>query len=379
MKFILSILTVLMVVLPPNALTADSGKTSLQNLYQRGRIECIDEVTIDLDSMPDNLGYKLISDFAFSENNDAFFADSTLCNVFVFSDSGTFKRVFGQKGDGPGDLSAPKNINRLGSEIIVWEILTERLSVFSAKGDFIRIVKPGKSLHLKNISGIPGELLAVETELIDQNEKEGKIFVLGIYNKKLELQKTIFKQPVKRYRTITSPMRIQIDLPFTPDVAWDSTNKGIIVFGAQNNTKITIYKVGDSQQSTFNCQSTATKITEEDRKRVYSDYQMVGPDGPKDAPKALLEQIPFPPDRPHFGKLLIDPEGNILVFQNKSELTEKYEFFDAYTPVGKYIKRVYFTAPILAPLKMDFDQKGFLWFLTYNDSEEIALKKYRLK
>jgi hypothetical protein len=270
-------------------------------------------------------------------------------------------------------------IFRAGSEIVVWEQLTGRLSFFSEKGVFLRVVKPSTPLTIKKIAPTPEVFLVVERELDDKKIKHGNIFVLELYTKKLQFKKAIFRQSVNRTKTLIKPMRVRIELPFQPDVYWDTTSNGVIVFGAQHLPKINIYHPKNNQQFAFDYKSIAVKITDEDKNRVYNSYQMVSSKGRQRAPKELLDQIPFPDMRPGFGKILIDTEGNILIFPMKKALTEKYDFFDAYNPDGTFIKRVRITTSIKVPYKMHFDLSGNIWFLTYNESNDQVLLKYKFK
>jgi 6-bladed beta-propeller len=379
MNLQLKIVIFILCVLPIIISAAKPVKNDFKSIYEKGQVEFVAKNKIDPDSLPAGLGFKQLYDFTFARNNDIFASDNSLNKIFIFSNNGTFKRVFGQKGEGPGDLGWPSIIFRAGSEIVVWEQLTGRLSFFSEKGVFLRVVKPRTSLTIKKIAPTPEGFLVVERELDDKKIKHGNIFVLELYTKKLQFKKAIFRQSVNRTKTLIKPVRVRIALPFQPDVYWDTTSNGVIVFGAQHLPKINIYHPKNNQQFAFDHKSTAVKITDEDKNRVYSSYQMVSSKGRQRAPKELLDQIPFPDMRPGFGKILIDTEGNILVFPMKKALTEKYDFFDAYNPDGTFIKRVRITTSIKVPYKMHFDLSGNIWFLTYNESNDQVLLKYKFK
>ncbi|MCJ7681472.1 MAG: hypothetical protein MUP70_12150 [Candidatus Aminicenantes bacterium] len=54
----------------------------------------------------------------------------------------------------------------------------------------------------------------------------------------------------------------------------------------------------------------------------------------------VIKNTSFPKTKPAFHSLLVDPEGNILVFTHSLDKVNDYTFFDAFDSEGRFINRV---------------------------------------
>jgi hypothetical protein len=99
---------------------------------------------------------------------DGWFAigDASEGSVKLFDSTGRLVRVLGRKGDGPGEFRTPRQV-RFGpdNKIHVYDASAERLSVFSASGEYIKTVKTGFG-YVSSLEPLPngGYLFATISE-----------------------------------------------------------------------------------------------------------------------------------------------------------------------------------------------------------------------
>jgi hypothetical protein len=357
----------------------DKNDNDLQTLYRKGELHLIREIEIDNDSLPEGIVLKQAGDFAQNNLNYLFITDNYQNNIKVFDDKGNFVKIIGQKGQGPGDLMQPEAICYNGQYIIVWEQGNQRFSFFSNNGDFVKMIKPLTSLRVKAIKAIPGGSFVLETELNRNPGKKGQICILDLYSADFNKIHSIFKQDVLRSLQLTDPVRINVSVPYGPDVSWDVMANGTMVTGFQEKYEIGVFDPGKGKLFSFEHQAKPLKITARDKQKVYDLYRVITGQGKiKEAPKQLLDKIPFPLYRPVFGKILADPENNILVFPAMSAGDEKYSHFDAFDSRGRFIKNVRLKGKIDVPIRILFNSTSHLWCLNIVQWYDYRICQYRI-
>ena len=352
----------------------------LKILYQKGKLHLSQKTKIDANSLPGGVVLKQVNDMALNKYQQVFLTDNYQNNIKMFSPEGKFIKIIGQKGQGPGDLMWPASICYNGKYMIVWEQGNDRFSFFSENGDFVKIVKPLKNLPIGNLKTIPHGNIIVETELSQDHGNKGQICSLDLYSEDFQLVRSIYKQNVLRSVYLTHPKKINISVPFTQDIAWDVMSNGNVVAGFQNKYEISIFDAKKGKLFSFEHQAEPIQITAADKKRVYDSYRVItGPGKVKDPPKELLDKIPFPKNRPAFGKIIVDPENNILVFPMMAAGYEQYSYVDTFAANGKFIKQVEFDPRINVPLKILFGSIARIWCLNLDSRNEYAIINYQLE
>ena len=178
---------------------------------------------------------------------------------------------------------------------------------------------------------------------------------------------------------MTDPVKINISVPYSPDVSWDVMPNGNIVIGFQKNYEIGVFDPGKGKLFSFKHQVKAIKITAQDKQKVYDSYRVVtAPGKVKEPPRKLLEKIPFPLYRPAFGRIIADPENNILVFPAMSVGDEKYSHFDTFDSSGRFIKKVQLKGEIDVPIKILFNSVHHIWCLHIEGWYDYTICKYRI-
>ena len=103
--------------------------------------------------------------------------------------------------------------------------------------------------------------------------------------------------------------------PFSRLMHWDVTPGGKIVVGFSEKYEISIYDSDKGKLSTFSHSYDPVRVTEEDKKAHFGGmtFSMDGVRTQK-IPDYVEKNTKFPKFKPAFWEIIVDSEGNILVF-----------------------------------------------------------------
>lgn len=383
MKNKISILTISFVILGVLTLAFSpsllNGK-SLKEHYQTGELHLEEQLRIGIDSFPDDVAFKYIGDFIFTKNGNLFINDMGTHSLKMFDSQGRFIKVVGQKGAGPGDLAYPSTLGYNGENIFVWEIRNQRFSFFSEKGEYIKSVKQKKRLMVRKIRALTNGDVIIETEKYNFGQDIGQECILSLYSKDLEFKKDIYQHPVLTNKFITRPIKTNIPQPFQPLVSWDIAKNGNIIIGFQEKYEIGIYDIEGKKTASFTHEYQPVKITEKDKKEFFDSITFTnGSKMSRGAPKHVRDNTTFPKYKPVFEHIVVDPEGNILVFPSISTASKDKNtvYFDAFDPQGKFIKKVTVDSKKLNFYRILF-HKEHVWTVIQDEEEESILVKYKI-
>ena len=113
---------------------------SLAKMYEKGKINLIECLSLDSSDLPSDIVLRYINDFTVSQNGHIFISDSQQHHLIVFDRSGKFIKAVGRPGKGPGDLGNPVCLASYGNHVLVHESSNRRTSVFDQDGNFIKIL-----------------------------------------------------------------------------------------------------------------------------------------------------------------------------------------------------------------------------------------------
>ena len=120
-----------------------------------------------------------------STNNEFVVMDDGNNCLYLFNNTGKFIRKIGRTGQGPGEFIGPKHlITGVDGIIYVFDIGTERVSIFSKDGDFI------KSLRIE-FGTISPTIYDTDKIIINISATTG--FYFSVYSNKGELLKNVAK------------------------------------------------------------------------------------------------------------------------------------------------------------------------------------------
>jgi hypothetical protein len=382
MKNKISILTIfvmfgfLTLAFSPNLLNSQS----LKEHYQTGELHLAEQLRIGIDSVPDDVAFKGISDFILTKSGDLFISDIETHSLKMFDSQGRFIKVVGRQGAGPGDLAYPSTLGYTSENIFVWEISNQRFSFFSEKGEYIKSVKPKKRLMVKKISTLNNGDVIIETEKYNYGQDIGQECILSLYSKDLEFKKDIYQHPILTNKFISKPIRINIIQPFQPLVSWDIAKNGNIIIGFQEKYEIGIYDIEGKKTASFTHEYQPVKITKKDKEEFFDSLTFTnGSKISRGAPKYIKDNTTFPKYKPAFEHIVVDSEGNILVLPSISTAgkDKKITYFDAFDPQGKFIKKAAVDSEKLNYFRILF-HNGHVWTIIEDEDGEYILVKYKI-
>ena len=287
------------------------------------------------------------------EEGNIYILDNKECKIKVFDSKGKYLREFGQKGQGPGEMSYPIQVKiTQKNELFVEDILGQRLAFFSLDGKFLRNFLMTKVLGLQlimldsqgNIIGqqvVPAEnKLTREVKKYDSDLKP--LFTLASIDNTNLIQGKI------------NPFRVVILYDLGKDDTIFLTNPDeyeIKVFNSEGKLIKRILKKYDP-----------VKVTKEDKDEFFESL-------PSEA-APVKDRIEFPKFYPAYQNFVLDEQGRIFVrtFEKGKEKGEY--FYDVFDAEGMYIAKVLF----------DFNpvvwKKNKLYTIKENEDGFKILKRY---
>lgn len=111
------------------AALAFQSPTTLDTLFTLGTI-----------GGPEEQGFARVVDAVFAPDGTLFIIDTAPPHVRVFDRNGDFVRMFGRRGQGPGELIRPTNAMWLDSTLVVRH--SGAVTAFESNGDFVQLWRP---------------------------------------------------------------------------------------------------------------------------------------------------------------------------------------------------------------------------------------------
>ncbi|MBN2246664.1 MAG: hypothetical protein JW755_12545 [Candidatus Aminicenantes bacterium] len=353
----------------------------LKEIYAKGTAKLLDELTIDESSLPEGLFLESIIDIALDGAGMLYACDMYAHNIKKFTTEGKFIKVIGREGQGPGEFNWPWTVAASKDGIIVFDMRNRRLCALTAEGEHLKSITVQRAEGQPRImKSLPNSDVVIEREIIHFGEGDKpQDCVIQVYAPDLTLKKTIISQPVWRnkYRQIQG-MFTNIIQPFSPQVHWDVTSQGNIIFGFSADYTIEIHHVKKGKLSTFPHKYDPVKVTDEDKEKFFASLTSSTSSGSRTGvPKEIKDMTEFPKNKPAFTNILVDPEGNILVFPSQKISDTPEIIFDAFDPDGTFIGRVKLDSKTAFPYSAEV-HSGFVWVIESNEKGLSKIVKYRI-
>lgn len=358
---------------------------SLEKIYRTGKVRFVPEITIDDSSLPEDHILAGFGSLAVDTEGNVYYLDTKANNIKKFDASGTFLRVIGRQGHGPGEFQLPTQLTCSRDRIIVWEMMNMRFSLLTLDGEFINSVRHSfnEEGNVRRLRALPDGNILIELEKRYRDPKKPQDSSIELYSPEMEHIKTVYLQPVWR-NIIGIPNTPSIPQPFSPLVYWNTSPKGKLVLGFSKEYKIEVFDVSEGFLFDFTHSYEPIKVTQKVKDAFFSNILSATTTSPGtirrgDPSPALKKYAKFPDYKPAFNSIVVDPEGNILVSAYREKNNENYKYFDVFDPEGDYISTVQigssltFLALYEAPIS-----DGCFWVSESDKDGYIKLVKYRI-
>lgn len=231
---------------------------------------------------------------------------------------------FGKVGEGPGEFQlGMQNIALIKDKILISSM--KRLSVFNAKGAFIRDF-PVEIRHFF-LGAVGDNYLFMYTTKPDENNQYHEIFAL--YDQNMTVRKTLVKRPLSRKSILNQtelyPRRVLINNDSEHFVVADQRGSGEITVYDQNGTEI-----GEVQHK-----FETIPVSNEIKNKIIEERKKIEKDDQKPSNRASVKTEYLCPDTfPPFLFIHIDGSSLFVYTYDKNPQKIKLLCFDIY---GKYL------------------------------------------
>ncbi len=360
---------------------------TLRELYKSGKITLKPILKISLDSIPDRISAKMMSELMPGKDK-LYVSDSGVHDIKSFRLDGTFYKKFGIKGRGPGDTYLPRYMCLSNDRLVVWEIGNRRFSFFALDGKFLKIEKYQlkSQEQVVGIKGLDDGRIILETIAIELNKEKRDAFewhVLTLYSCEMKYIKEIYRQKEHSFKYFENANPPRIGLPFRPQLLWDILRGNKIAVGFSDKYEIKLIDINTGVTKSFSHSKTPVQVTDKDKQK-YLDLVLsyLEKDENLKLMKFMRDNVTFPSFKPIFKKIRCDIEGHILVFldSNSDEggNIQYSDAFDVFDDQGKMINHVTITnREFSADMLFSVNNNEF-WFRESEkkDSFDLFFMKY---
>jgi hypothetical protein len=362
-------------------------------IYKKGTIKLIPSPGFGKGTDWESLFYDIFKDMVVAEDGSIFVSNNRKHNIFKFNTSGKHIGTYGRKGEGPGDYYFPGDLSILDGRYLVigGYSLNRKISIIDFSGKCKRVLKTDHSaafpiaLKENKIAYIHHKY--INTRNISWPGKSKKtIFIKDtVSGKEFPVLSREFVE--KNFVMIGRIMYSITDNSETGDLFINRTLDGNLLVGTSNTPDIHIYSPEGKLLHSFRLQIKPIPVNEEYLKK-FKDFFMadkrnerpaMNPDLIKKFDKLSYKDY-FDSNLPFYRGILVDEEGNILIFKSSDCFENCNEVFQVYSPEGKYICETTMD-------KGDFDfkidrrgknivfmKKAIYGLFQLKDSEDISLR-----
>ncbi|MFC2157451.1 6-bladed beta-propeller [Acidobacteriota bacterium] len=295
-----------------------------------------------------------VTSFVVDEKGSIYAVDMKENNIKVFDALGQYVRTFGEKGQGPGELNMPVNIQiTVDKEIMVEDIMNRRLAYFDIEGNFIRNLSVADRTQITQFMfDSQGNSVAREMEVHD-----GKLlWFVRKYDKDL---KSLFE--IDQYEFV-NPLEGKINpFDFVTIAIFDGRDN--LLYGANREYTIKVYSPEGQHFRTIEKEFVPEKITAEDKQRMLDAIPDMGA-------LNLKDRMDFPKNFPPLESFTVDEEGRLIVRSYRKGKGKDVYYLDIFDQDGRFIA----THPYQASPRIW--KSGKMYSMEENDDGIRIIKRY---
>jgi hypothetical protein len=359
-----------------------AAQKPLADIYRQGTIKLVPAAAIDESAFPQGAFFQGPVDIKCDPKGNIYVCDFKAGQIFKFDAGGKFLKSIGRPGQGPGEFNMPFNIATTSDRLFVYDMQNNRLCALTLDGIFVKSVplmmSEGRPEGMKSLPN--GDILIGWEKVYFGNQEKPQEYSLRVFGPDLTLRKTIYSRDIWRNKYAhIGGFFTNIIQPFSPLVSWDVSSDGRIIIGYQKAYEIEIHDPVKGKTSSFTHSFEPIKVTDRDKEKFFGQMTYSSSQGgtEKGAPEPIVKATEFPKEKPPFFGLLVDAEGNILVYPHRKIREEEGKIFDAFTPAGAFIATVRLDGPEFMPRTAAVVKDGF-WTFKYDPDGLTSIVKYRI-
>ena len=300
----------------------------------------------------------ILKGIAVADDGSIFISNHSQHNIFKFDEDGNFVKKFGKKGSKPGEFfRRPSSISILDNRYLIVTIYHGKIHLFDLDGNFVKRIQ--MDYPIPGCVALKGNKVGISGSVPYRGKQSKKLIAI----KDVDTEKEdILTYYMEDYFIGGAPIEIKtkegnIALVSTPAFSYvyrfvrRSVNGNLIV-GYSNKKEVSIYSLERRMVRIFPLDIDPLLVTEK-VKQEYRESSRKSLQGTKEWIRKMRESqkledisetvikklserpIEFPEHMPYYYNLLVDSDGNILVFLY-TETNDIYRF-QVYSPDGTYI------------------------------------------
>jgi len=373
-----------------------SGQSPLTDVYKAGPIRLDPDPAFGQATDWNLLFYNQFCDLTVAPDGSIFIADTRQHKIFKFDPQGKLVKSFGQKGQGPGDLNAPNKLSVLdGKYLVVGHYATDRkISLFDLEGNFKQILTTERPAY-RPVALRDGRIAYISMSYRGEGPTSTKIIEAAVIRGIDGSREVSVAQNTFNWGAIMLGPGGSVS--FGDGTAGETfiaaTKDGNLLVGNSLETSLDVYSPAGVKLSTIDLGLEPIPVTRDYRTR-YKDFQvgeMRKEHGSDGRFREMLKQVEdasfdhlFSDHLPLYREILVDAEGNLLVFAKNECLRNCPILIRVYSAGGKFIcetevKEESFGLTVDRRQKnMVFGRTGLIAMVEVKDAEDFELRLIRV-
>ncbi len=374
------------------------GQIDLAKAFKSGPIHLEQDPEFGKNTDWNALFYNLFCDMVVAPDGSLFIASSRQHKIFKFNPDGNLVKSFGREGQGPGDFYRPDNLSILDGELLVVGeyASTQRISLFDLEGNFKKVLKTGRP-PFRPIALRDGKIAYIIYNYRGDGPTDRKKIASVIIrdtNSDEEIKVAEFTFNFGSLRVGGMLYGFAEETGGTFFIV--SSKEGNLIVGNSLLPSVDVFSPDGTRISTIPINIEPVPVT----KRVISEYKKYQIDlmsrhegmsqnqiqeTVRKMKKASWDHL-FDETLPLYREILVDADGNILVFRRTGCLGEDCPIpVQVYSSDGKYICE---TELIEGPFNLTVDPRiqnmcftgqGLLAMVEVKDAPEFELRVIRVR
>jgi len=370
---------------------------ALVDVYKKGIIKLVADPSFGKDTDWESIFFYPSSSLTIIPDGSIFIAYGKTSNIIKFTPEGQKVHVFSQSGMGPGDTNSPYCSSILDNKYLIVGENAEnrRFSVFDFKGKFISVIRT-KSEDF-NVTGLKNGYIAYYTLNFGPDKQKGisvaKVVIHIVnMNSKSDIEFPFGEYEMRNVRLKSGGMYIPGS--FLGQIFLKKTKEGNLLVSNSNSPNIYIYSPDGKLVNRFKLNYNPFPVTQkyiETIKENAINSSLPGLRNPE-----LLKKIRtaiasidfgffFNQYLPYYNDIIVDLEGNFLIFKRTDSFNKSKETFQVYSPEGKYICETILDKGMFnleidsrAPL-IQFTSTGIYAYVSYEGEDDTIYKIIKVK
>jgi hypothetical protein len=319
----------------------------LIDLYKTGLITLKASSDFGVKSDWKSLFFDPYKELTISGDGSIFVSNNRDHNIYKFDKNGNFIKKFGQMGEGPGDLYHPGHMSILDNKYLVVGEYAEnrRISIFDLEGNFFKLLKVRGSVYRP--TSLKNNKIAYLSDKLEP--KDDSTFYRQI---EINIIDAITNENIKVNQYEFKEQFIKVDESFTVymgevggNVFIASANEGNLLIGNSIQPYIDIYSLDGKKVKSFKLNINPIPVTKKYinrykehfiNKMMQQSFSSPYREQIKMLKKKSISHL-FADHLPYYYEIMVDTEGNILIFKKTDCLGNCPIVFQVYSPQGKFI------------------------------------------